>query len=310
MKDEDGQPRRLIADGHRDHPGARGAQRRRHLPRARQPQPARAAGRPVPLLRHAARRSERHLPARAPARAARARGVLRVAESRRGPQHQLARHARADGRPAVVRHHLLDFGSTLGSGSIAGAEPARRERVRLGIAADAHHHADARLVRAAVDQGSTYPRDPGGRPVRVHLLPAEDWKPDYPNPAFKNARAEDRFWAARIVAALHGRSGARRSWRRRDSPIRAPPTTSPRLCSERERKVLDAWLNGTNPIVNVALSAVRRADVRERSRAGRRRAGGRALHRAVVPFRQRHRARTRTFGGEETRHRSQRAGAG
>ena len=84
----------------------------------------------------------------------------------------------------------------------AGAEPARRQRVRVGIAADAHHDADARLLRAPVDQGGLS-RHPGARAASnpTYFRP-EDWKPEYPNPAFSNARPEDRFWAARILAGL------------------------------------------------------------------------------------------------------------
>ena len=31
---------------------------------------------------------------------------------------------------------------------------------------------------------------------------AENWKPEYPNPAFRNARPDDTFWAARIISRI------------------------------------------------------------------------------------------------------------
>ena len=85
---------------HRDCRG-RGTAARRQLPRARQPQHRRPAARAVPLLRHAPRRSQRHRPARTPPRAARPVGLRRLAESRRGAQHELARQRR--GRRATGR---------------------------------------------------------------------------------------------------------------------------------------------------------------------------------------------------------------
>ena len=82
---------------------------------------------------------------------------------------------------------------------------------------------------------------------------AENWKPDYPNPAFRNARPEDRFWAARIVSAFTDEAV--------EAVVRSAQFTDPgateyltKTLLERRAKVLSAWLNGTNPVVNLALS--------------------------------------------------------
>ena len=90
-------------------------------------------------------------PARASPRAARPARVLGVAQSRRLAQHQLARHLVERQGRKVVWHHLIDFGSTLGSASLVCAEAAGGQRVHLGGAADGDHGADARPLRAAVD---------------------------------------------------------------------------------------------------------------------------------------------------------------
>jgi hypothetical protein len=158
---------------------------------------------------------------------------------------------RADGR-AIVRHNLLDFGSTLGSGSVqaqsrrAGnefvweARPTLITMLTLGL-----------WVRPWIKV--PYPEIPAvGRIEHTYFRP-ELWKPDYPNPAFRNARADDRFWAARIVAAIS------------DAGIRAivgtAKYTDPRATDyvietllARRAKVLAAWLNGTNPVVDAELS--------------------------------------------------------
>ena len=70
-----------------------------------------------------------------------------------------------------------------------------------------------------------YPDIPSiGRFESSYFRP-EDWKPVYANPAFANARPEDRFWAARIVAAFTEEQVRRHRRHRRGSPTRAPPTT-------------------------------------------------------------------------------------
>lgn len=158
-----------------------------------------------------------------------------------------------DGERSFVRHHLIDFGSTLGSGSTraqasrAGNEyiwesrPTLVTMLTLGL-----------YVRPWVKVD--FPEYPSiGRFEANYFMPRE-WKPEYRNPAFINARPEDRFWAARIVAAFP------------DDAIRAvvesarfsDPSASQYLVDTlvaRKTKVLMAWLNGTNPIVNPSLSA-------------------------------------------------------
>ena len=152
----------------------------------------------------------------------------------------------------VVRHHLLDFGSTLGSGSVkaqsrrAGNEfvwesrPTLVTMLTLGL-----------YVRPWLKVD--YPEIPAVGRIESTYYRAELWKPDYPNPAFRNARPEDRFWAARIVAALSDAAVG--------AIVRTASYSDPRATEyltktllERRSKVLNAWLNGTNPIVNVSLS--------------------------------------------------------
>jgi hypothetical protein len=157
------------------------------------------------------------------------------------------------GSRQLVRHHLLDFGSTLGSGSVkaqsrrAGNEfvwesrPTLITMLTLGLYVRPWLKVDYPDIPAVGRLESTYYR-------------AEEWKPDYPNPAFKNARPEDRFWAARIVAAFTDEAVA--------ALVRSAQYSNPdatdylvKTLLERRRKVLAAWLNGTNPIVDVALGA-------------------------------------------------------
>ncbi len=157
----------------------------------------------------------------------------------------------ANGR-RLVRHHLLDFGSTLGSGSVkaqsrrAGNEfvwesrPTFITMLTLGL-----------YVRPWIKV--PYPDIPSvGRIESTYYRP-EEWKADYPNPAFKNALDADRFWAARIVAAL-GEDDIRAivATGRFTDPVATEYLS--RVVLERRAKVLTAWLNATNPLVNLRLS--------------------------------------------------------
>ncbi len=104
----------------------------------------------------------------------------------------------ARGEMGYVRHHLIDFGSCLGSGSVkpqsrrAGNEyilewsPIVKAGLTLGI-----WERPWRKVRYRDLLGV-------GRFEGDYFEP-EKWKPEYPNPAFERMLPADAFWAARIV---------------------------------------------------------------------------------------------------------------
>jgi hypothetical protein len=110
----------------------------------------------------------------------------------------------AEGERGYVKHYLLDFSSTLGSGSDAlrriapqnpraGNEyvldwgPAAKAAVTLGL-----WERPWRKVRYVV-----FPEV--GR-IEADFFRPERWKPEYPNPAFERMLPADAFWAARIVS--------------------------------------------------------------------------------------------------------------
>lgn len=157
-----------------------------------------------------------------------------------------------DGDRAFVRHYLLDFGSTLGSGStqaqttragnefIWEARPTLITMLTLGF-----------YVRPWVKV--PYPDIPAVGRIEATYFRPENWKPEYRNPAFANARPEDRFWAARIVSRFS------------EADVRAivaaakftDPTATEYLTEtilSRKAKVLMSWLNGTNPVINVTMN--------------------------------------------------------
>ena len=158
----------------------------------------------------------------------------------------------SDGNRAVIRHNLLDFGSTLGSGTLqaqstrAGneylwdARPTLLTMMTLGL-----------YVRPWIRV--SYPDIPAVGRIESTQFDPERWKPEYPNAAFENARPEDRFWAARIVAALPDEAIRPIVDTAKYSDPKATKYLTDTILA-RKNKVLKAWLNGTNPVVNPALS--------------------------------------------------------
>ena len=98
----------------------------------------------------------------------------------------------------AVKHYLLDFGSTLGSGSVkpqtrrAGNEyiiegkPIAKAGLTLGLWDRPWRHVK-------------YPDYPAIGRFEADFFQPQLWRPEYPNPAFDRMQLEDAFWATRIV---------------------------------------------------------------------------------------------------------------
>jgi hypothetical protein len=156
-----------------------------------------------------------------------------------------------------VRHYMFDFGSILGSATIfsqrhrAGNEyiyepkPGWLTLATLGLYVRPWMKIDYPDVPPAIGRLEGDAFDPLA------------WKPEYPNPAFDNMRPDDAFWAARIVAQFS------------DAAIKAivekAHYTDPRATEymtatliKRRQKVVSAWLNGVNPVIDPSLTAAGR----------------------------------------------------
>ena len=106
-----------------------------------------------------------------------------------------------EGGASYIRHHLIDFGSTLGSASYgpnaprSGHEylfewtPAAKQFLTFGLWIP--HWAKAK-----------YPRSPAIGRFESEKFIADRWKAEYPNPAFENMLPDDAFWAAKQVMAF------------------------------------------------------------------------------------------------------------
>ena len=98
-----------------------------------------------------------------------------------------------------IKHHLIDFGSCLGSGSIkpqsrrAGNEyivewaPILKATFTFGIWDRPWRHVK-------------YPNYPSVGRFEGDFFQPQLWRPEYPNPAFERMQLGDAFWAARIIA--------------------------------------------------------------------------------------------------------------
>jgi hypothetical protein len=157
-----------------------------------------------------------------------------------------------DGRP-VVRHHLLDFGSTLGSAGVYPREPfegteylVEGRKTLAGMLSFGFYIKDWRTVplyRA---------RSVGAFPIDTRTWDPERWKARYPNSAFRAARLDDKFWAARRLQAFDDDLLA--------AAVRvgafADPRSEDRLTAfliGRRNAIVRRYLPAVNPVVDLRL---------------------------------------------------------
>jgi hypothetical protein len=100
-----------------------------------------------------------------------------------------------------VRHYLIDFGSTLGSGSTTAQKPRPGWEYLWDPSAAAIRIATLGLVDKPWIHAK-YDDMPSIGRLEFDKFQPNRWKPEYPNPAFENALPEDSFWAAKIVMAF------------------------------------------------------------------------------------------------------------
>ena len=100
-----------------------------------------------------------------------------------------------------IRHHLLDFGSTFGSGSVDLQLPNLGFHYWLDIG-EVKRNLVTFGVRTPKYRTVAWPNFPDYESVgrwESESFEPHEWKNDYPNPAFVRMTDRDAFWAAKII---------------------------------------------------------------------------------------------------------------
>ena len=142
-----------------------------------------------------------------------------------------------------VKHHLLDFGSCFGSGTIklqsrrtgyehvAEMKPSLKAGLTLGWWDRPWRHIEYRIYPAV------------GRYEADHFKP-DDWKTEYPNPAFIRMLGDDALWATRILMRFT------------DKAVRAIVRTGRITDPEAEEYLVDTLIRRRDKIVHHFLPAI------------------------------------------------------
>jgi hypothetical protein len=100
-----------------------------------------------------------------------------------------------------VKHHLIDFGASMGSASHEAKSPRQGHEYHIDVKPSLLQIATFGFVVpkwARVKQSDS----PAVGAFEAEAFEPDNWKPNYPNPAFENRLPGDTLWAARKVAAF------------------------------------------------------------------------------------------------------------
>ena len=153
----------------------------------------------------------------------------------------------------VVRHYLQDVGSTFGTGALGPREydegweylydpgPTMKRLLSLGFYLSPWQTIEYHEVPQI------------GRFEGEQFDPAE-WRPRAATAAFRKARLDDTFWAARRVAAFT-EDNIKTMVRTAEFSNPSADAVLATVLLQRRQKILALYLNAINPLVNVTLSA-------------------------------------------------------
>ncbi len=106
------------------------------------------------------------------------------------------------GDTSYIRHHLIDFGSALGSDGDKPKDGRFGNDYQIPTAARALKSAFGFGLYSPRWERADYPKPKAIGRIESQIFDPEKWKPNYPNPAFLSRQADDEYWAAKIVMAF------------------------------------------------------------------------------------------------------------
>lgn len=106
-----------------------------------------------------------------------------------------------EGDRKFIRHHLIDFGSTLGSATSKPNSPRSGFEYMWSFKPALAQFASLGLYVPGWARAKYPDYSSAGRFEYERFDPLK-WKPEYPNPAFMNCRPDDAFWMAKQIMAF------------------------------------------------------------------------------------------------------------
>ena len=169
-----------------------------------------------------------------------------------------------DPEAGIVRHYLIDFGSSAGSAGIAAGNPRRGQANSFDFKDAFLRLATLGLYVRNYERTPTHIPHPSVGYLENEIFNPGSWKGMYPVPAFENLTGRDAFWGAQIVTSFTDAQI--------EAAVEAGQFSDPeaaayfsRYLRQRRDMVGQYWFNRLNPLTHFSLEdgQLRFADLAE-----------------------------------------------
>lgn len=158
--------------------------------------------------------------------------------------------------PGYVRHYLIDFAATLGSGTIRSHRPREGTEYNFDLWSSVGRMLTFGFLEAGWEGEIAEEIHPAIGWIPVETFVPAKWKPNWPNSAFNNRTPRDNYWGAKLVGSFTDEQIAA-VVREGQLPQEAEEPLI-RILIQRRDKVVSYYYAQVTPVENVATRLRRR----------------------------------------------------
>jgi hypothetical protein len=160
--------------------------------------------------------------------------------------------------PGYVRHYLIDFAATLGSGTIRSHRPREGSEYNFDIWATLGRVLTFGFLEVGWEDQSYEELHPTIGWIPVESFDPANWKPNWPNEAFNKRTPRDGYWGAKLVGSFSNEQIAAAVGAGRLPEEAAEALTD--ILIRRRDKVVSHWYAQVTPVENVETTVYLDAD--------------------------------------------------
>jgi hypothetical protein len=150
-------------------------------------------------------------------------------------------------QPGFVRHYLIDFAASLGSGTIRPHNPREGAEYNLDFWASMARMFTLGFYRQGWEREPYGVIDPSIGWMQVESFDPGGWKANWPNEAFVNMTVRDGYWGAKLVGSFTD-AQVRAAVAAGELPNEFAADTMASMLMYRRDRIVDHWYSLVSPI--------------------------------------------------------------
>lgn len=157
--------------------------------------------------------------------------------------------------PGYIRHYLIDFAATLGSGTSRSHSPREGAEYNFDFWPSVARVFTLGFYRMGWEGEGHEVIDPSIGWMQRETFDPAHWKPNWPNQAFRSVTARDGYWGAKLVASFSDEQ-IEAAVSAGQLPRAAAAEALVDLLIYRRERILEYWYGRVTPVEEVAVASV------------------------------------------------------